>query len=304
MKKKLYEVDFDDDLHLADAANDPGYKRGLLYDDDGNLKSHAKMREVDEDELRDRFAERDTYDYDYDYDSEREDSELTPEQQELARLAGEFLAGMLITFIAVATPHVQHWWEVTAAPGISGFFGGIADFFRGIGRKDKTTEEQNKRTATLQLAEASLQIDPRDIQTKLDAAYEDYRENMSSEEAQKNLVEIAILSSMLADRIKKLSNANITDSGITGGYVGWQATVKRLSSQELINDVNRILEGDVRRFDAAQITSLETILGRSLYANEQYIPIEVDEFHERLMPGREVGTSGNSDNDDSTITSV
>ena len=90
MAKKLYEVEYDDDLHMADATDDSNYKRGLLYDDDGNLKAHAKMREVDEGELLDRYAERDQYDYDYAYDDcERREVELIPEQQELAQLAGE-----------------------------------------------------------------------------------------------------------------------------------------------------------------------------------------------------------------------
>ena len=80
MAKRLFEVEYDDDLHMADAADDPDYKRGLLYDDDGILKAHAKMREISEDELRDRYAERDQYDYDYAYDGhERNEVELTPE---------------------------------------------------------------------------------------------------------------------------------------------------------------------------------------------------------------------------------
>ena len=33
MAKKLFEVEYDDDLHMADAADDPDYKRGPLYDD-------------------------------------------------------------------------------------------------------------------------------------------------------------------------------------------------------------------------------------------------------------------------------
>lgn len=287
MTKKLYEVDYDDNLHMADAADDPDYKRGLLYDDDGNLKAHVKMREVDEDELRDRYAERDQYDYEYDY--ERREVELTPEQQELAQLAGEALAAMLISLIAVASPHVQHWWETTAVPGIKGFFGNIAGFFKGIGKKPKN--KQVERPMTLQLAEASLQIDPKAISAELDTAYEGYRENMSSEETQKTLVEVAILASMLAERIKKLSTAKIADDGITGGYLGWQETVNRLSSQELIDGVNRILEGDVKLFDAAQIANLELILGRNLYENGQYIPIESSEFRQRLMPQINDGVS-------------
>ena len=297
MAKKLFEVEYDDDLHMADAADDPDYKRGLLYDDDGNLKAHAKMREVDEDELRDRYAERDQYDYDYAYDNyERSEVELTPEQQELAQLAGEALAAMLLALIAAASPHVRHWWETTAVPGVKGFFGGIAGFFKNIGKKPES--KQVERATTLRLAETSLQIDPKDISTELDAAFEGYRENMSSEEAQKTLVEVAILTSMLAERIKKLSNAQISDEGIAGGYLGWQEAVNRLSSEELIDGVNRILEGDIQLFDSMQIANLELILGRKLYEDGQYIPIDAGKFRERLMPGE----NNDSPDDGETLT--
>lgn len=294
MAKKLYEVEYDDDLHMADAAGDPGYKRALLYDDGDHLKGHAKMREVDENELRDRYPERDQCDCDY---YEREEVKLTPEQQELAQLAGEALAAMLATLITAATPHVQRWWGETVVPGIKGFFGGIVDFFKGIGRKNEPARAQTKQTSALQLAEASLQIDPRNIQTELDAAYEGYRENMSSEEAQKTLVEVAILASMLAERIKKLSNANITDEGIAGGYLGWQETVNRLTSHELINGINGILAGDMKLFNAVQIANLELILGRSLYENGQYVPIDPDEFRDRLTPGSGRALDDDSDGD-------
>lgn len=281
MAKKLYEVEYDDNLHMANAADDPNYKRGLLYDDDGNLKAHAKMREVDEDELRDRYAERDEHDYDYD-DSEHREAERTPEQQELAQLAGEALAAMLMSLIVATSPVVQHWWETTAMPRIKGFFGNIAGFFKGIGKKPEN--KQIERPTTLQLAEASLQIDPKAISAKLDTAYGRYRENMSSEEARKTLVEVAILASMLAERIKKLSTAKYDDDGITGGYIGWQETVNKLTSQELIDGVNRILEGDIKLFNTAQLANLELILGRSLYYNGRYSPIESSEFRKRLMP--------------------
>lgn len=286
MAKRLFEVEYDDDLHMADAADDPDYKRGLLYDDDGNLKAHAKMREISEDELRDRYAERDQYDYDYAYDGhERNEVELTPEQQELAQLAGEVLAAMLLTLIAAASPHVRHWWEATAVPGLKGFFGGIAGFLKNIGKKPEN--KQVERAMTLRLAEASLQIDPKDISAELDAAFEGYRENMSSEEAQKTFVEVAILASMLAERINKLSNARISDDGIVGGYLGWQEAVNRLSSEDLIDGVNRILEGDIQLFDRMQIASLEQVLGRKLYEDGRYIPIVASEFRERLTPGED-----------------
>lgn len=297
MTKKIYEVEYDDDLHMADASDDPDYKRGLLYDDDGNLKAHAKMREVDEDELRDRYAERDQYDYDYDYaydGHEHRDVELTPEQEELAQIAGEALAVMLIALVATASPHVQHWWEKTAEPGIKGFFGGIAGFFKNIGRKPASKKTESKKTK--QIAEASLRIDPKGIQTELESAYVDYREDMSSEEARKTLVEVAILASMLSARIKKLSNARITDKDIAGGYLGWQETVNKLTSRELIDSVNKVLEGDIELFDQMQIANMELILGRKLYENGQYVPIDSAEFRERLIPGFADG--GSDDNDE------
>lgn len=283
MTKKFYEVEYDDNLHLADASDDPNYKRGLLYDDEGNLKTHAKMREVDENELRDRYGEQGQFDYDFDYHNHKE-AELTPEQQEAARLAGEVLAAALITLIAVATPRVQRWWEKTATPKIKGIFGKVAEFFRSISRKRKKPKRRNEKNATLQLAETTLQVNPKSIRSELDDAYEDYCNNISSKEAQKAFVEIVILASMLAERINKLSRARISDEHIAGGYIGWQEAVERLSSQELISSVNRILRGDMKLLSDSQLASLEVVLSRKLYVNDKYIPIGDEELHDRLIP--------------------
>ena len=45
-----------------------------------------------------------------------------------------------------------------------------------------------------------------------------------------------------------------------------------------------------------QIANMELILGRKLYENGQYIPIDSAEFRERLMPGFADG--GSDDNDE------
>ena len=44
-----------------------------------------------------------------------------------------------------------------------------------------------------------------------------------------------------------------------------------------------------------QIANMELILGRKLYENGQYIPIDAAKFRERLMPGF---SDGGSDDDD------
>ena len=302
MARKIYEVEYDDDLHMADAADNPGYKRGLLYDDDGNLKAHAKMREVDEDELRERYSEQDAYSYEHDYssiyDDEDDDDEYEPllseEDIELLAAIGTLLGSFAVAVAKAAAPHVKSWWENTALPGLRDAAGNVAEFFTGDERHKEPKLEVSRETA-LRLAYATVDIEPTDLRDELSNAYEEYRTNMTSAEAQKTLMEIVVLSTMLAERISRLSNAHIDDDRLSGNYLEWQSTVAALTSDELIDGVNRILSGDVRVLDATQLASLELVLGRSVYEDGKYIPIEAQDLRDKLMPGQPDGPDDDGD---------
>ena len=70
-------------------------------------------------------------------------------------------------------------------------------------------------------------------------------DNMTSEEAQRELLEIFILSALLTKKIRKLSNARIIkNGGAPGEYLEGQKILERLTTPEYIGCINQILESN------------------------------------------------------------
>lgn len=282
MAKKVFEVEYDDDLHMADAADDPGYKRAMLFDDQGALKGQAKMREISEDELFDQNEDQDS---------------SSPESDNLLAGAIGIAIGAAAVFLA---PRALHWVKSKLSSDTEPspdeeepveYEVSCLENSERIAREEsdntRTSIPAYRLTASesaMQLARISQHVDPKTIQADINTAYKSYRENISSEEAQKTLVEIVVLATLLSERIKRLSNANIIDDEINGGYLGWRKAVKQLTSRKLIGGVNQILKDDIRLLNADEIVYFEGVLGRRLYKNGRFVPIKAKELRRQLMP--------------------
>ena len=109
---------------------------------------------------------------------------------------------------------------------------------------------------------------------EFDEAHEKYVHNMTSEEAQRELLDIFILSVMLNDKLLKLSNARIVeDGGAPGKYIGGKEIIQKLSTPEYVASINQILENNPLLLQEKS-ASLSEVLGRSIVLNGQYVPIE------------------------------
>lgn len=286
MVKKIFEVEYDDNLHLADASGDSAYKRGLLYDDDGNLKEHAKMREINEDELYDRGSPDGCRCQDnscgYSLAGEGDASGLTEEDVKALVELGALIAGAVI----VAAPHVKRWWSETAAPHLLDFFGSVSNFVQSRLPSEKIGSQPKQPDITIQVIDESLKVNlnPVAVENELNLAYSAYRSNMNSEEAKKAFLEIVVLSTLLAERIKKLSKINVTDKKVERAVLDWRDVTRRLTSDDLINCVNMILQSDLKLLTDEQLSNLEFVLDRSLYMNGQYVPIDAVVLRNRLAP--------------------
>ena len=79
----------------------------------------------------------------------------------------------------------------------------------------------------------------------LEEAYEKYMNDMTSEEAQRELLDIFILSALLTIKIRKLSNARIIiNADAPGEYLEGQKILERLTTPEYIGSINQILENN------------------------------------------------------------
>jgi hypothetical protein len=199
------------------------------------------------------------------------------------------LVGTIITFavfmgIAVfvekAFPRIKHWWDDTAAPGIKKawfkFFGKEA-----VQPKDNAIEIGPYR------------ITPGNFSKGIDVVLEEYRADMSSEEAQEHLIKIMILAGLLADEIRKLSGACIKENGeMPDNYLEWQNAMEKLTTQQVADSINLILasNNNMSLLDENTSRALSRILGNNLITDGRFVPIKNDRLKEALSL-KSIGTS-------------
>ena len=216
------------------------------------------------------------YDEPYDYQEPRRKKELSPEAQEFAQLVGEAIAsGTIWVLSEVVAPRAKFWWQEKVAPA-------MIDKWEDVKSKKKSKKTRKGRPQSAEIAATSDTVSGL-VSQELDEAYENYVHDMTSEEAQRELMDIFILSVMLTAKIRKLSNARIMkDEGTLGEYIEGQDIIQRLSAPKYVASINQILENNPLLLEEKSAT-LSEILGRSIVLNCQYVPIESNKFREKLM---------------------
>ena len=113
-------------------------------------------------------------------------------------------------------------------------------------------------------------------QDEFDSAYEQYTIHMTNEEAQKELIDIFILTIMREKKIQKLRHARVEDAA--GHIVDGGELAKRLADPAVMKSINYILEQRLDLLDEMQETCLTSLLGRELIVDSRFIPIESGEI--------------------------
>lgn len=119
------------------------------------------------------------------------------------------------------------------------------------------------------------------VPDEIDAAYENYSVNMTSEEAQKEFVDAFILRLLSEKKLWKIAHANIVDS--TGNITDGCAMIDKLSSPLMLENINTILNNNPALLETWQTVALEDILGRELIVDSCYVPIEGQALRQNLM---------------------
>lgn len=267
----LYRVIRKKGTHLASSNDTKGASRGILFDDKTNeLVGHAELIKVDESEYES--------DYSYDYQENQQKIELSPEDQKFAQLVGEAIAaGTVYVLTEYVAPHVNRWWQNKVVPTMTEKWKTFTDK-----RKDKPSPKGKKKSKlhTNEIVAANETV-PGMFSHGLEEAYEKYMNDMTSEEAQRELLDIFILSALLTAKIRKLSNARIINGDAPGEYLDGQKILERLTTPEYIGSINQILEKNSQLMEE-KAAVLSGILGRNLVLNGQYVPIEIGKFKEAL----------------------
>ncbi|MBB6447059.1 hypothetical protein [Bacillus benzoevorans] len=143
-----------------------------------------------------------------------------------------------------------------------------------LDEQSKTRSSENATSSKTMSASATVEFDN---------AYEQYTINMTSEEAQKELLDIFMLSVIRARKVWKILHANIVDTANPSGqFIEGKAMVERLSDPNVIGNINMILEKNPALLEEWESIALSEILGSELIINEQYMPIDDKRFRESL----------------------
>jgi len=272
--EELYRPIYKKGAHLASSNNTDGAFRGNLLDDDTNKPvGNAEWVKVDKCEYEDDYVAS------YEYQDSNIEVELSEEQKEMAAFIGEIIAaGTIWVLSEVVAPRVKCWWKDNAAPTLKKTWYGISEKRKNIKGKKVNRVSKTYTSATA----ASNGTIPGVFSQELDEAYEKYVNDMTSEEAQRELLDIFILSALLATKIRKLSNARISKNGnIAEEYIDGQEIIEKLSAPEFVDSINRILENNLALLEEKSASFVE-ILGHSLIINSEYVPIENNRFKETL----------------------
>jgi len=245
MSDDLYRLIPEEGKHLADSHDTDGAYRGVYLDDETNKPCGAgEFVKVDPSELS---SSDDTDD--------NNGNGISPEQA--AAIAAIFTAVGVAA--AKAYPHVKEFVVTKIAPPVKRFW---------------NTKIRKKKT------ENAIGCISESTDLSIDVVLEEYRENMSSNEAKKELVEAFVLQVIAARKIKRVAQAVIVDEN--GHKVDGRELVDKLSNPALITEINEILSANPQLLSQQQATELSDFLGYSIIMEGKYIPISSQTIHEKL----------------------
>ncbi|WP_100333709.1 hypothetical protein [Bacillus alkalisoli] len=130
-------------------------------------------------------------------------------------------------------------------------------------RKTKAQQilDEQRKTRSTEIATSSKAMSD-SATVEFDNAYEQYTINMTSVEAQKELLDIFVLSVIQARKVLKISQTNIVDAANPSGqFIEGKAVIKRLSDPNVIGNINRILKKNSALLEEWESVALSGILG-------------------------------------------
>ena len=147
-----------------------------------------------------------------------------------------------------------------------------------ITKTERILQEEKATKSTSIPMEATTIILPGEY----DFSYEQYSTNMTSEEAQKELLDAFILYVLAVKKINKVAHANVINS--VGSITDGKSVIDKISASVVIEKINAILAHNPNLLEECQALALSCILGRTLIEGEKFIPINRDELQQGLLP--------------------
>lgn len=191
--------------------------------------------------------------------------------------------GVLGTYAAMKNaPRIKTWWLDTVVPSARTAWGTI---------------EPASNSGELAEPEAMLNRPILDAFTNgVEKAVQDTREPMSSADAQRNLLEIMMAASIIADRMRALSNARIEDDAELPEL---RAAIEKLTTQQVTDSINQMLQSDSSLLDPDTRVIFSGIFGGGQDDEGEYVPITIESVRDALaLPKFEKPFASESEEDD------
>ena len=256
MSDDIYRLIQEKGKHLAESHNTEGAFRGVYLDDKTNKPSGAgEFVKVNRDDLIEH--------YDVNTPVTCSDS-FAGMGKTIIACAGTLALGWIA---AKAAPHVKKWTLEKASPAIKRLFKrDLTDEVKGSGNTARSNIAISKQPNT-------------DSKMSIDTLYNEYRENMSNEDAQRELIEAFILYLESIRKIKRVANANVVDSKDI--IIDGKTLLKSLASNGMLESINYLIRSNPALLDKSKKDLLSEILGYQIGAD--FIPITTDVLIARVI---------------------
>lgn len=171
--------------------------------------------------------------------------------------------------VSKAYPHVKKWVTGTVAPKAK-------HLWLKVRGKSNRIESGQTNVSVLEMDCESNES----TTLSMDTAFNEYKENISSEEAQRELLEAFILYLASAQKVHRVANANVIN--IAGEIVDGKSLIEVFNNHELIDSINEIARGNPKLLSEQQLNMLSEVIGYKIFDGKEIIPISCKALVEGL----------------------
>jgi hypothetical protein len=164
-------------------------------------------------------------------------------------------------------PRIKQWWDDQAVPAVQ-------TVWRTIARQHEVVAHDATAEMPI-LSKTALEA----FSSEIDVALEDSRSSMSVAEAQQYLLEILMAASIIADRMRALSNAHIEDDA---SLPELKITLEKLTTQQVTDTINRILATNTSILDDETSEIFARIFSGGHVVDGEYVPLTSEKIKEVL----------------------
>jgi hypothetical protein len=176
--------------------------------------------------------------------------------------------GVVGTLVVVKNaPRIKSWWHTKAIPAVQAARNRIS------GQHDTAIDDATADGI-------APDVTPIEAFCRgIDVAVEDSRSSMSSAEAQQHLLEIMLAASIIADRMRELSNARIEDDA---DLPKLKSAMEKLTTQQFLEAVNRMLAANPSMINVEMSGIFATLFSGGHVIDGAYVPLRSDRVKQAL----------------------